>query len=360
VRQVGAVMAQIALAAGLGIAFLVWVCGVPVDSIVGGGGQRVQARTPEYDVMCPGWGAGSVIHHVSDAGRAVGTGREPDGRRLAIAWHDGTTVHCSHRGWREDAVASDGRGRVALNLGRLGLDWRRAAVGLPGEEPVPLAVPAPECSSRVCDMNRAGTAVGVVVRPGEAGRACVWDASGALTMLDDAPGCAVSISNASVVAGFITEASGRDIVRLWLPEAGGWRSVDLIRDLNASARPDAVSDHGVVVGTIGLCIPFRWDRETGLHTLPVPGGLSGTATDVNVRGEVVGRCASDEGSTALLWRGREVIDLNTRISAMEGARLCEATAINDAGMIACVALRHDRREAVLLIPRDPMREAARP
>ncbi len=166
--------------------------------------------------------------------------------------------------------------------------------------------------------------------------------------------------DAGAIAGFVTEPSGRDVVRLWLLRGDGWPLVDLTADIPTGARPCAISSKGVVLGAIGKSVPFCWAPGSGRHRLPVPDDQPGIARDVNSRGDAVGHRGSDGGGRALLWRDDPLIDLNGRIDPMCGRHLQQATAISDDAIIACVAIRDEMFEAVLLIPRQARTPAARP
>lgn len=346
-------LAEVAAAVAIVAGFMVWYCGISRSALVGLVGRaRAVACDPDYDVVSLGWGPASRVHDVSDTGLVVGIGNDGARDWAALIWRDGETMRCGDRSNYQHAVDSDEDGRVVFNLAPADPSQWRAFVGLPGRTARPLGVPEPGCRCQARGMNRSGTVVGMVMHPGEAARACVWDAAGSVTVLDAPPSRAIGISDAGTIVGYFTEPSGRDVVRLWLPEGEGWRSVDLTADIPAGARPYAISSNGVVVGAIGKSVPFRWASGSGLHRLPVPDDQPGIAWGVNSRGEAVGHRGSDGGGRALLWRDDAVIDLNSRIDALSGWHLQQATAINDAGIIACVGIRDEMFEAVLLIPRE--------
>jgi len=354
-------LAEVAAAVAIVAGFMVWYCGVSGAAFLGMARRaRAVAHNPDYDVVSLGWGPASRVHDVSDTGLVVGIGNDGARDWAALTWRDGETMRCADRSKYQHAVGSDEDGRVVFNLAPAHPSQWHAFVGLPGQAALPLRVPEPGCRCQARGMNRSGTVVGVVVRPGKAGRACVWDAAGCVTVLDAPPSRAIGISDAGTIVGYVTEPSGRDVVRLWLPEGDGWGSVDLTADVAAGARPYAVSRNGVVVGAIGRSVPFRWARGAGLQRLPVPDEQPGIAWGVNSRGDAVGHRGSDGGGRALLWRDDRVIDLNSRIDPMSGWHLQQATAISDAGIIACVAIRDEMFEAVLLIPRQAPTPEARP
>lgn len=346
---------ELAVAVVTTVAAWAWASGVTPGEVLDAL-RRTLTGPParQYDVIQLGWQDLSSVHAISDTQQAVGIGRVEAGFRIPLAWQSGETTVCADGSRPGRAVAVDELGRVACN-GMPGFPpIMRSFVLLPGGEQVQLQTPAREDNCRADDMNCAGVAVGVVSSAGGPGRACVWNAAGEVTVLDDRPSRAVGITDGGVIAGFVARPPVERRPCLWVPVADGYRLVDLREEIGSDACPAAINNAGVMVGTIADGEPFRWDASRGLRRLPpVDRGLYAAAMGINDRGEIVGFGGSRSvgGYSALLWCAAGRIDLNECIDPACGWHLLRATAINNRGMIGCDALRDDRVEAVLLVPR---------
>jgi probable HAF family extracellular repeat protein len=100
-----------------------------------------------------------------------------------------------------------------------------------------------------------------------------------------------------------------------------------------------INDHGQIVGSSatgpsgGVEHAFFYSG-TKMRDLGTLGGQSSTANCINNRGEVVGSSESaDGGQVAFLYRGGQMLDLNTLIIPNSAPLLASATSINDAGQI---------------------------
>jgi len=333
----------------------VWMSGVSPhelwEALVGTSAPQSE---PRYDVVRLGWHDLSTVCAISDAGQIVGMGRTGDGYRLPVLWSDGETTPCSDGRLPGRAVAVDELGRIACSVGGVRSRGLTAFVRDQEWEALRLEAPEPGADCKACDMNRAGVVVGVVAPPGQMGHACVWDTTGAVRVLDTEPSCATGISDSGVVAGFVLEASAREVPRLWVPEGDSYRPADLREHFQASSRPRAISNQGVIVGALERGVPFRWDASGGLQVLPVPDRrFFAMAQAINDRGEIVGYSGADSacGMDALLWRPDGLVNLNDCIDPACGWHLLRATAIGNGGMIGCDAARGEHVEAVVVVPR---------
>ena len=90
-----------------------------------------------------------------------------------------------------------------------------------------------------------------------------------------------------------------------------------------------------------------------LRFLPVPPGSSEAwAHGINDRGQIVGETDAAQDSRAVLWQGKRVFDLNTRISPHSGWVLTDATGINNHGQIVGHGLFRGQKRAFLLTPQE--------
>jgi probable HAF family extracellular repeat protein len=124
---------------------------------------------------------------------------------------------------------------------------------------------------------------------------------------------------------------------------------------HATAVARAVNDIGQVAGdtmtVAGTPHAFLWDRGQLQALAALPGDEASAATAINIGGQIVGRSGSADfsRSRAVLWQDGMVLDLNA-LYAGAGWTLVTATAINNVGQIAGVALVNGQPRAFLLSP----------
>jgi probable HAF family extracellular repeat protein len=148
-----------------------------------------------------------------------------------------------------------------------------------------------------------------------------------------------------------------------------WESDDSPHDLgHLQGAPEgtfnvasSINNRGEVVGgalsTDGTIHAFLWTRKTGMQDFGAfPGAFLTTAPcchSINERGEMVGFSIDGTtfGFTALIWKDKMPVDLNTLIPANSGWYLQAASSINDAGEIVGYGLINGNVHAFLATPR---------
>lgn len=121
--------------------------------------------------------------------------------------------------------------------------------------------------------------------------------------------------------------------------------------------PTAINNRERVVGFAQLrggesrAFAYEAGQLSALGVLP--GGHQSFAYGINARGDAVGSSEASDGSLhATLYRGGQVIDLNTLIAAGSGWRLTEARGINASGAIVGTGVLQGRQRAFKLTPID--------
>ncbi len=164
-----------------------------------------------------------------------------------------------------------------------------------------------------------------------------------------------AINNAGQVAGYAVVGS-TNIATLWsgtsytfLPSLGGVGSFAF-----------SLNDSGQVVGSTSITSTTSratlWDGNAAID-LGAIGGGSSTALDINSGSQIVGysNISGAPFSTATLWYGSSIIDLNSYLDAdavAAGWHLATAQAINDIGWIIGDAINSQtgQRGAFVLSP----------
>lgn len=357
-RRIAIVVGEVMLAAVLVVGAWLWASGWSPRSFIravrGAHGAR---SSRHYELVPLGWGELSAVSAIGNQGQVTGMGDAKQWHRGPLVWSNGrTTPCCAGDGWGR-AVGVDDLGRVAYSFQQYNQSQTEAFVLTPDEQRLPLVGPRPDCACRATAMNPIGTVVGVTVPPGEQGRPCMWDRAGGVTVLDVRPGCAMAINDAGVIAGYILDASGKELPQVWEPVGEGYRADCRVSPLEIGCRPYAINNQGVVVGAIGHTVPFRQHPPDRVESLPLPGrACVGVARDLNDRGEIVGHgyiAGVNVGVVAaVLWGLEGMVDLNDCIDPAYGWHLIRATAINNDGLIACDAMRDGGSGAVLLVPHE--------
>lgn len=92
-------------------------------------------------------------------------------------------------------------------------------------------------------------------------------------------------------------------------------------------------------------------RGAGLEELPTLGGVYGAAFGVNNHDEIVGAASRpDDQQRAVMWRGRQIIDLNSLIPPNVGWLLTRAWDIDESGAIVGEGLLNGEPRGFLITP----------
>ncbi len=194
------------------------------------------------------------------------------------------------------------------------------------------------------DLNIAGQVIGTV-RDGDGPPQGVRWERGTATPLPNAATFSVPLDlNNRGQATYLTVSinGGVPVVRAWLSDASGRTAQDLGVAPSLVYPSLAVNDAGQVAGNktdsggpvYGTTTGFLWTKGK-LVDLGTLGGRTTLVTDLNERGQVVGRSdpAINAPSHAFLWTNGKMTDLGTL-----GGTLSQASAINDHGLVIGTSL----------------------
>lgn len=170
------------------------------------------------------------------------------------------------------------------------------------------------------------------------------------------------VRDAPVVGGASTTIPGKNVVHgfVWIDGAlidvgtlGG--TVTHTLAVTATNWPDPYSVLAAGLSEIypgGPRRAFFWKNGAIITQLPLlPGGDTSTAHGINRSVQIVGTCDNGSGSTsAVLWTGGTIVDLNTWLGSGSGWVLRTAKAINENGQIAGTGEYFGAPAAFLITP----------
>ncbi|HEX7088201.1 MAG TPA: hypothetical protein VF198_17715 [Vicinamibacterales bacterium] len=197
-------------------------------------------------------------------------------------------------------------------------------------------------AAQAYDIDNAGRVVGFEINGAQV--AVRWTDTGTETIGMGLASAALGTSrNGQFVVGFAVDSTGANAFR-WSASGG----LQTLAVPGTSAVAEGVNDAGDVVGyAISPAVGILWPANS---TTPVPLDGFTQALAINLHGDIVGYGPGASGTRALLYRGGEVIDLNTRIDPASGWVLRKATGINDAGQIVGEGVRDGVVRGFLLTP----------
>jgi probable HAF family extracellular repeat protein len=205
--------------------------------------------------------------------------------------------------------------------------------------------------TRAHDVNDAGTVVGIFVRGGSF-HAFSWSA-GLLTELSELGGGAseaYAINAAGVIAGSMAVGGSEMRATLWT------NGVPLVIDTLGGDKGQAlaITDENLVTGSAvtaaGEAHAFLWSPSTGMVDIHTIGDSSG-GRGVNAYGQVVGEYSLGGARRGFVYTCGQMYDLTSLIAPASGWTIETAAAINDDGMIVCLATQGGPSSGLLLIPR---------
>ncbi|NHQ87912.1 PEP-CTERM sorting domain-containing protein [Iodobacter sp. HSC-16F04] len=159
---------------------------------------------------------------------------------------------------------------------------------------------------------------------------------------------AIGVNNPGQVVGYTTD-KGIGHAAVWNGGTG-----TQLKDYGFMSYANAVNDHGLIAGTVGLDNMNKVSRAAlwqgdSLLELAGLGGDTSFARAVNNAGQVVGVSSLANGTyRAALWAGQQIIDLNSYLSSEEiaaGWQLTSANSINNSGWVVGDALNSKTGES---------------
>jgi probable HAF family extracellular repeat protein len=297
----------------------------------------------------------SIAEGINDSGQVIGRSANTDGKFRAYIWDRGTglqSLGVIGNNQESQALAINNAGQVVGNLHR-GSDsyytpfiWDRVnGMRTIGDHATPFAI------------NDSGVVVGQATALASDYRAFVWDSTNGMRSIGTLGGNsysgAYSINNAGQVGGYSYMYDLSDD-RAWTYDGIGG-----IQEIGGSAMEVfSINNSGQVAGrlrsTNGNAQAFIWDRDGGIIDLgTLPGDVFSEPDAINDLGQIVGVSGADGLSRirhAFLYSDNTMFDLNTLVAENSGWKLQMATDINLRGEIVGTGLFNGKYHSFLLTP----------
>ena len=344
------------------------------------------------DLTPTGW-AWCAASDINGRGDVVGTCARPAGFNMAVLWRDGVLTELGVLpGSNESAAAAINDAGVVIGSLRTTSEDRSTAFRWVDGTMTALPVPPGTTSTHAFDINAAGTIVGMATGPsGASPQPVVWRGT-VVAPLSGTWGSVIgearginnrgdvvgviyggiggyvwsdglfkplaspygsfpqAINDRGVAVGFILTEGGSPVHgAVWgkaltrippsnpRPITGAPQPVLLGTLGGASSYATGINDRRQIIGYSAIAPdreethPFLWENGVMRDLSADPGELS-WAEDINDQGHIVGGSADrDDGSTyGALWHN----GITGRLPLLPGSRNCQATAINEVGLVA--------------------------
>lgn len=294
--------------------------------------------------------AGTIPAGINNAGQVVGDIDVGNGRE-GFVWSNGVLVPIGAMGGAyASATAINNAGVVAGYAGLPNDDTRSFLYS--GGVTTPLDIfGAPTSYAR--GINELNQVAGQYFTPATGTRAYLYSDGVALDLGDLGGGFAAAnaVNNAGHVVGFSALDDEPFHSHAFLYADGVMRDLGAFPEASLS-EAIAINDAGQITGhglTRGSFHAFLYENGV-LNDLGTLGGRESYAFDINSLGQVVGYSDTpgDLDTSAYLYDGGAMIDLNSLIDRATGWTLYQASGINDAGQISAYGCRGEVCGGVLL------------